>query len=332
MYLFYDSLYLDHEQDAWHPESPKRLRGIEEYLQKHDLWENVLSPESATPEQLALVHSQKHIDTIRDFGEGRYDMDTMVHSITHTIAIKAAGGTIEAARKAADGEKAFALVRPPGHHATRDRAMGFCYYNNIAVAAAVLEKRTAILDIDVHHGNGTNDMFYDDPDVLFISTHQGGIYPGSGGYSDIGQGEGKGFTVNIPLRGGSGDTTFGIAFDDVIDPIISEFKPELFLVSIGGDSHYRDPLASLSLSTYGYLKAAEHIFDLADEFTHGGVAFTLEGGYDVPALSETVGGIVGQARRKKVPCGYSEVRDVLAHGRGDIERVLEIQKDYWTLD
>lgn len=213
--------------------------------------------------------------------------------------------------------------------------MGFCYYNNVAIAAAAVAtsqgKRAAILDIDVHHGNGTNDIFYSDPNVLYLSTHQWGIFPGSGGATQVGSGEGEGRTVNIPLGGGSGDATFELAFDRVIDPIVSEFKPDLFIVSIGGDSHYRDPLASLSLSTPGYLNAGRRIFSLADELCGGGVAFALEGGYDIPAQSETIGGIVAQARSKEAPHQFNEVSDDHEHGRSDVMRVVGIQKEYWNL-
>ena len=265
MHIFYDPEYLLHEQSGGHPECPDRLRGIEGFLRTNGLWELVRSPAVATVEDLSHVHGMNHIETIRNFGEGWYDMDTCVHPITYDIALKAVGGAIEAAKAALTGERSFAMVRPPGHHATRNRAMGFCYFNNVAVASAVLGKRSVILDIDVHHGNGTNDIFYSNPDVLYISTHQQGIFPGSGSANETGEGEGAGTTVNIPLSGGSGDSTFSTAFDEIIDPIIREFRPELFLVSIGGDSHYRDPLAYLTLSTKGYLSVAEHIFDLADE-------------------------------------------------------------------
>jgi len=331
MHIFYDPVYLQHEQDGFHPECPDRLRGVEEFLRQHGLWEEIRTPEMATVEDLERVHSVRHIETIRDFGEGRYDMDTYVHAITYDIAMKAAGGTLEAAKVALEGGKSFAPVRPPGHHATRERAMGFCYFNNAAVAASALGKRTAILDIDVHHGNGTNDIYYKNPDILYISTHQWGIFPGGGGTDETGSGEGDGFTVNIPLSGGSGDSTFEMAFDEVIDPIIREFKPELFLVSIGGDAHYRDPLASLTLSTPGYLRTIEHIFTLADELTGGGVAFTLEGGYDIPALSEIVGGIVSMARGKEVPLNFNDVKDRHLHGKRYVKEAYRIHKEHWNL-
>ncbi|MCK4614761.1 MAG: histone deacetylase [Thermoplasmata archaeon] len=331
MYLIYDPIYLKHQQDRWHPESPERLRGIKDFLEKNGLWENVVTPTSATVEDLARIHSMDHIGTIRDFGEGPYDMDTYVHHETFDIALKAAGGAIKAAQIALKGGKAFALVRPPGHHATRNRAMGFCYFNSIAIATSLLGKRTAIIDYDVHHGNGTHDAFYSSPDIHYISTHQWGIFPGTGAVNEVGKGEGDGFTVNIPLSGGSGDSTFEKAFEKIIIPIVRDFRPELLLVSIGGDAHYRDPLASLSLSTPGYVRAAGHIFSLAEELTDGGVAFMLEGGYDIPALSETVGGIVALARGKDIPLTFDEKRDTKAYGRRDVEDTFRVQKEYWNL-
>jgi acetoin utilization deacetylase AcuC-like enzyme len=330
MTVIYHPDYEKHLQHHGHPESPDRLRAAVAKLKSEDLF-NVRTPKPATDKELGFVHLQSYIDEIRNFGEGNYDMDTYVRPETFGIASLAAGGALLATKYSCEnGKPSFALLRPPGHHAGADYAGGFCYFNNIAVGAqwlAMQKKKVAIVDIDVHHGNGTADIFCDRADVLYISTHLYGIYPGTGAASDTGEGDGKGFTVNIPFRSGCGDASFKAAFDDIVEPVVAQFKPDAVLVSLGGDSHYRDTLGSLTLSTPGYINLARRLVKMAQ----GKCAFMLEGGYDVDALAEIIAGIVASFGGKEIPLKYTEVIDTDCAGRDIVKRVKEVQREFWKL-
>jgi acetoin utilization deacetylase AcuC-like enzyme len=219
------------------------------------------------------------------------DPDTFTSRATHEVALLAAGAAVDAARHAlAHGEPALALVRPPGHHAEPDRAMGFCFYNNVAVAAAALRAggaaRVAIVDVDVHHGNGTQAMFYGDPTVLYASTHQYPYYPGTGAAAEMGEGAGRGFTVNVPLEAGAADAAFEGAYRTVIVPALDTFTPDAILVSAGFDAHERDPLGGLRVTTGGYARVLGMLDEAARRLCGRRIALVTEGGYHLDALRE----------------------------------------------
>ena len=247
-------------------------------------------PRAATRDELSRVHAVEYLDTIAA-AEGRavmLDPDTFTSPESVEIAQLAAGTAVAAVEYALEhGDAAFALVRPPGHHAERDRAMGFCLYNNVAVAAAHAVSRglgrVAIVDIDVHHGNGTQWMFYDNPRVLYVSTHQFPFYPGTGAADETGTGEGTGFTVNVPLEMGATDADYDMVYRRAVVPVLEQFSPQLVLVSAGFDAHERDPLASMRMTTAGYASVVRQLLSAAGKTP---IAFVTEGGYDLRALAE----------------------------------------------
>jgi acetoin utilization deacetylase AcuC-like enzyme len=293
----YSPIFLEHSERG-HPESPQRLEAIMEVLTDTGLLARMkaIEPTPATEQQLLAVHSQKHLDKIRAAearGGIQIDADTYMNTRSREAAYLAAGAAIGAV-DAVMNETAyasFALVRPPGHHATRDLAMGFCLFNNIAVAAQhALDRygleRVLIVDFDVHHGNGTQDIFYNSPRVLYFSTHRYPFYPGTGHWRDIGVDAGTGFTFNVPLPHSVGNQMYARIFDDLLYPSAERYKPQLVLVSAGYDAHWADPLGALTLLSaegFGYLTRVLH--SIARDFADGRIAFLLEGGYNYDALA-----------------------------------------------
>jgi acetoin utilization deacetylase AcuC-like enzyme len=280
-----------HVTPPGHPEKMERayvFDGVaERWMRKGG---HTLAPRAATREELARVHAPAYLDEI-EATAGRaamLDPDTFTSPESHEVACLAAGAAIVAVDHALDeNEAAFALVRPPGHHAERDRAMGFCLYNNAAVAAAhALSRgaaRVAIVDVDVHHGNGTQWMFYDNPRVLYVSSHQFPFYPGTGAADEVGRGKGAGFTVNVPLEAGATDADYRLVYDRIVGPVLSMFEPDLVIDSAGYDAHEKDPLASMKMSTAGY---AALLRDLHAWTPGGRLALVTEGGYNLDALAD----------------------------------------------
>ncbi len=287
MALVHHPRYHEHRQTIGHPEKPERLDAVVERLKGEGLWKEVLAPEPVEKWLLEKVHTRAYIDTVRNFGEGYMDSDTFVRHQTYSIALLAAGGTVLAARKALEtGKPTFALVRPPGHHAGSYHGGGFCYFNNVAMAAESLRQkvgRVAIVDIDLHHGNGTSDIFRSRKDVLYISTHQGGIYPGTGYVDDLGDGDGLGFNICVPLPGGSGDATFQLFTKRILRPVLTKYGPEAILVSFGGDAHYMDPLGGLSLTSPGYVSS----FSISLAMSRASMADDLSSSFPASAITRT---------------------------------------------
>ncbi|MGD9963411.1 MAG: histone deacetylase family protein [Thermoplasmata archaeon] len=336
MAIFFNDEFYGHVQDPFHPESPERLRGIVQKLKAHDLWKDVRPSKTGRRDLLRLVHEEDYIDFIETCGECNLTMDTRVHHETYGIAALSAQCAVDAAMHSKEHhEPTFALTRPPGHHAGPNYGMGFCYFNNIAITAKRLREdgdgRVAIVDLDVHHGNGTEQIFAADPRVLYISTHQTGIFPGTGSLDFLGKGDGEGFNVNVPLASGCGDSTFDLAYKNLVDPVLEQFRPDAVLVSVGVDNHYRDPLASLSLSSDGHLRQARQLLAFVKKNCGSRITFMLEGGYDIPALSEVVAGIVGAMEGVDVPLEFTDIVDNSCLGRGTVERCMRNASEYWDL-
>jgi len=295
----YDPIFLEHDLRG-HPENRERLRHILEALEGHGVLGAMVQVPAApiARERLERVHAASYIEHVRQVaaqGGGFLDPDTYVRPRSYEAALVAAGGTVALVEAVLAGrlENGFALVRPPGHHALRHHGMGFCLFNNVAVAALyALEEGglepALILQFALHHGNGTQDAFYRDPRVLYFSTHQYPHYPGTGHWREIGEGPGEGYTANVPLEAGVGDEGYAAIFDELLYPLAERYQPDLILVSAGYDAHWSDPLAGMLLTVSGYARLARTLVGMARDLCGGRIAFVLEGGYNLQVLREAV--------------------------------------------
>ena len=318
------------------PGHPERIERAEVFDRVAAAWAasggRTLEPRGATREEILRVHSARHLDEMEAIA-GRaamLDADTFTSPDSHVVALLAAGAAIGAVDHAIDRrDPAFALVRPPGHHAERDRAMGFCLYNNVAVAAAhALARglsRVAIVDIDVHHGNGTQWMFYDEPRVLYVSTHQFPFYPGTGAADETGRGAGAGFTLNIPLEAGATDADYALVYASVVRPVLGQFEPELVIVSAGFDAHEQDPLASMRVTTAGYARIVEALRAWSGT---AGLALVSEGGYNLEVLGECVEASLSALAAQPHAVELSVDRPAPRGGRA-LAAVRAAQARYW---
>jgi acetoin utilization deacetylase AcuC-like enzyme len=343
-----NDLFLEHIPDFNHVESPDRLRVIYEQLEKSPLSGLFLYPEFAPApiDVLGLNHTKEHVMKVAGTAGKTFsslDPDTQASPKSFDAACLAAGAVMGGMEMIMRGEadNGFALVRPPGHHAEVNRAMGFCLFNNVAVGAryglqSLGMERIAIIDWDLHHGNGTQNSFYTSNQVLYFSTHSYPYYPGSGSLGEVGTGEGEGFTVNVPLSGGQDDRAFARIFKEIIVPITREYRPDFIITSAGFDTYFGDPLGTMAVTEQGFACMAKQIVDLAAEVCEGRLLFALEGGYNLQGLRDGVLAVLAELSGNPECPGKVDgvtLQDIIDADREVpvIEKVRDIAKRYWSL-
>ena len=336
--LISDRRFLKHFAGRSHPERPERAAVMIEMAEDlHRAGILALSPREATAAELELCHDAAYVAEVkRSASMPHYDFDPDTHASpdSYKTALLAAGGVLTAVEAVMDGaaDNAFAIVRPPGHHALATRAMGFCLFNNVAIAARYLIrerglKRVLVIDWDVHHGNGIQDIFYESPEVLYFSTHQYPFYPGTGTLDEIGYGSGAGYTVNAPMPATFGDNEYLRVFDELLAPVARQFRPEFILVSSGFDAHFRDPLGGMRVTEAGFSALARRVKRMAAECCAGRMVAALEGGYDLEALADSGRSVIEEL-------GREADEPISAAANGDrvipiIERSHYFLKRYW---
>ncbi len=343
--LVYHPLYLQHDPGPNHPESPSRLLSIYELLEERKFLSRLtlISPRMASLEELTTVHDASYIKRIENFskrGGGYLTLDTALSSKSYESACLAAGGILSAIDEISSfrTRMIFCLIRPPGHHALADQGMGFCLFNNLAIGAKyALEKykisRILIIDWDVHHGNGIQEIFYSDPRVLYVSLHQYPLYPGTGSLDEVGLGEGEGFTINLPFPYHTGEQAYMRAFEEIISPVTDQFEPQLLMIAAGYDGHFADPLASLNLMVGSFAKMTAKVKKLAKMFCQGRLIFSLEGGYNLKALSHSVLATLNELAElgHKVSDPYGSPSTTPRGAEDVFDEARRIHEKYWKL-
>jgi acetoin utilization deacetylase AcuC-like enzyme len=333
-----DPRYLEHDTGPGHPERPQRIAALLPLLDAADARVERVAARPASGDELALVHDGAYVSEVAAT-QGKpgfaFDADTPTCVRSYEVARLAAGGLLALIDAVVSGRvhNGFAFVRPPGHHAERHRAMGFCLFNNVAVGAEYLRRRHGlqrilIVDWDLHHGNGTQHMFEDDPGVLYVSTHQYPYYPGTGAIEEVGRGEGEGYTVNLALPAGCGDAEYGEAFARIVEPIARQYAPEFVLISAGFDAHARDPLGGMQVTEAGFKAMARALLDVAHEHASERCVALLEGGYDLHAIRASASEVLTelQGERAALPAAVESSRISPL-----IERIRNVQRRYWRL-
>ena len=342
MILIHSDRFAEHQTPPGHPERPERAEVMDAVAARwRERGAEIVAPRVASVEQLARVHDREHIRRMSETAgkSSQIDPDTYTSPESHEIALLAAGAAVDAVERVMGGshQAAVAMVRPPGHHAERSRAMGFCLFNNVAVAAAHARAqgaaKVAIVDYDVHHGNGTQHIFETDPHVLYISTHQFPYYPGTGAADEIGREAGRGFTVNVPLEVGACDEDYQLAFAQVVLPVLRQFEPDLIIASAGFDAHERDPLGGMRLSTAAFGAMTLELRAVAEECCRGRIVSVTEGGYDLKALAASLDAVIEAhaAPPPTSPVAWPSSGIASTRGAAAVVEVRPILAHFWTL-
>ncbi len=338
-----DPRYLEHRPPHAHPENPERLGAVHAGLEAAGLLGRArrIPPRAATPEEILLNHGEQLLESVKQTATRnttQIDPDTYACARSYETALLAAGGVLELVDRVQAGEldNGFALVRPPGHHAEAARSMGFCLFNNVAIAAAYAKKKYGIervlaIDWDVHHGNGTQASFYTTSETLYFSSHRYPFYPGTGAVEEVGRGEGRGYTINIPMSGGMGDGEIVPAFRRLLEPIAERYAPQIVLVSAGFDAHELDPLGGMSVTTEGFAALARIVKGVARESAGGKLVLALEGGYSQEGLAESVAAVMEVLLEDDgSPAGGADPTPAESPiGRELVEYVRKTQRKYW---
>ena len=349
--IFRDDVFKKHDPGFDHVECPERVAtlfaALDELTDKHLFLEPSFLP--ASEDIILLNHSLEHIQDVKATSGKIYsvlDESTFTSSKSYEAAVFAVGAVVKGVELLVTGEidNGFALVRPPGHHAEKDKSMRFCLFNNIAIAAHhAIEnlglERVLIIDWDVHHGNGTQHSFYDSDKVLFVSIHQSPLYPGTGNITDIGTGSGKGYTLNIPLPGGQGDIEYANIFNSLVKRVVYQYRPEMILVSAGFDAYHGDATSSMRVTHHGFGYMTRALMEWADALCNGRILITLEGGYDLNGLKEGVFTVLSQLADKKLEMSFStSIDEEMGHKletektpHPAIERVRDEAKKHWDM-